>query len=124
MAQILPFPMVCNSHYGKTNFSQGVHGIFYTIPSCLMLICDLPTKMPSYMGFFGSKAISHFWHLLKIKGYIKGDILWEKQIGLALLVALVGLISVKRSKLDAAKADSQSNNEPNENIKPKSDEKI
>ena len=63
--------------------------------ACGSIIVDIPTKMPSYMGFFVSKAISMIWSLLKDYKYMP-EILFEKQIGMALLAALIGLISVLR----------------------------
>ena len=55
--------------------------------------------MPSYMGFFNSKAISMGWSLLKTYGYISEVIAFEKQIGMAILAAVVGYIAVKKAKL-------------------------
>ena len=40
-------------------------GLQFVWPSIATLIVELPSKMPAYMGFFLSKAISLFWARLK-----------------------------------------------------------
>ena len=59
--------------------------------------------MPAYMGFFLSKAISLLWARLKQNGTVPSVISFEKELGFALLAALIGLISVKRNKMAASK---------------------
>ena len=52
--------------------------------------------MPSYMGFFVSKAISMGWGLAKTYNLLPFEIPFEKQLGFALLAGLIGLVSVKK----------------------------
>ena len=63
------------------------------------LFVDLPTKMPAYMGFFLSKAISLLWARLKQSGIVPSVIPFEKEMTFALLAGLIGLISVMKRKI-------------------------
>lgn len=69
----------------------------YALIPIMSLIVDVPSKMPSYMGFFVSKAISQAWALLKHFGKVPKLVPFEKQIGFALLAGLIGFVSVKRA---------------------------
>jgi len=99
----LPFITVCFFPLNSLIFKflpQGWRATlaYGTLP-ILSLIVDVPTKMPGYMGFFCSKAISMAWGLLKTYEYVPGPLPFEKQIGLALLAAIIGYVSVKKSKM-------------------------
>ena len=69
----------------------------------MSLIFDVPSKMPSYMGFFVSKAISQAWALAKHFDSVPKLVPFEKQIGFALLAGLIGFVSVKRAQIEGAK---------------------
>ena len=99
----LPFITVCYFPLNSLIFQSLPQSLrlclaYGTLP-ILSLAVDLPSKMPSYMGFFNSKAISMGWSLLKTYGYISEVIAFEKQIGMAILAAVVGYIAVKKAKL-------------------------
>ena len=70
---------------------------FYGLFPMATLGLDFPTKMPSYVGFFGSKAISTGWALLKVHQIVPKNIPLEKHIGLAALAGIIGYLSVKQS---------------------------
>ena len=74
-------------------------GLFYALPPSASIIIEQSSKLPAYSGFYVSKAISHAWALLKINGVIPSQIPLEKYIGLALLTALFGLVSVLKGRL-------------------------
>ena len=96
---------------------SGRVGLLYALPSIATLIVDLPTKMPAYMGFFLSKAISLFWARLKQSGTVPRVIAFEKEMTFALLAGLIGLISVKRGQIAAAKAAAKKEINIDENVK-------
>ena len=77
--------------------------LIYIWTSIATLIVELPTKMPAYMGFFLSKAVSLFWARLKLSGAVPSVIAFEKEMTFALLAGLIGFVSVKRGKINAAK---------------------
>mmetsp|Transcript_22531 Transcript_22531/g.27851 ORF Transcript_22531/g.27851 Transcript_22531/m.27851 type:complete len:158 (-) Transcript_22531:137-610(-) len=93
---------LCSDPMVYLSFGQRVSLIYSLLP-IMALIVDVPSKMPSYMGFFVSKAISQAWALLKYQDRLPKTIPFEKQIGLALLAGLIGFISVKRAKIEGAK---------------------
>ena len=68
--------------------------LIYIWTSIATLIVELPTKMPAYMGFFLSKAVSLFWARLKQRGTVPSVIAFEKEMTFALLAGLIGLVSV------------------------------
>lgn len=68
--------------------------LIYIWTSIATLIVELPTKMPAYMGFFLSKAVSLFWARLKQSGAVPSVITFEKEMTFALLAGLIGLVSV------------------------------
>ena len=101
-----PFVLVCAFPLGSDpltflTWGQRV-GLLYTWTSIATLIVELPSKMPAYMGFFFSKAISLFWARLKLSGTLPKVIAFEKEMTFALLAALIGLISVRKGKIAAA----------------------
>ena len=49
-----------------------------------------------------SKSISQAWDMLKKYKKVPSGILFEKQIGLAILAALIGFVSVKNGRKEAA----------------------
>lgn len=65
----LPFMIVCRWRLNSDPFvflSFGIRTcLIYALVPIMSLILDEPSKMPSYMGFFVSKAISQAWALLK-----------------------------------------------------------
>ena len=72
--------------------------MYSTLP-ILALIQELPTKMPAYMGFFFSKAISMAWGLAKTYKVAPSNLpRIEKVLGMGLLCALIGFVSVKQGK--------------------------
>ena len=77
--------------------------IIYGSLAVASLGVEIPTKLPAYMGFFLSKAISMGWGLLKTYNYLPGSIIFEKQIGLALLAGLIGIVSAKKARMRALK---------------------
>lgn len=68
--------------------------LIYIWTSIATLIVELPTKMPAYMGFFLSKAVSLFWARLKQSGAVPSVIAFEKEMTFALLAGLIGFVSV------------------------------
>ena len=102
----LPFIIVCNFPLNSDPFYFLPFGVritlFYAYPAILSsLILELPTKMPSYMGFFISKAISMAWGLIKTYNVMPFAIPFEKQLGLALICSLIGFVSVKKARMKA-----------------------
>lgn len=99
----MPFWLICNVPLNSLPFKFLPRGIqislWYGYSSILGLIVDLPTKMPSYMGFFVSKALSLGWGLMKTYKIIPNAIPFEKQIGMALLSGMIGLVSVKKARI-------------------------
>ena len=77
--------------------------IIYGSLAVASLGVEIPTKLPAYMGFFLSKAISMGWGLLKTYNYLPGSIIFEKQIGLALLAGIIGFVSAKKAQMRAVK---------------------
>ena len=77
--------------------------IVYGTLAVASLGIEIPTKLPAYMGFFLSKGISMGWGLLKKYNYLPGSIIFEKQIGMALLAGLIGIVSAKKARMRAAK---------------------
>ena len=59
--------------------------------------------MPSYMGFFVSKAISLGWGCLKFYGVAPDNLPFESALGMALLCGLIGFVSVKKGRISAMK---------------------
>ena len=103
----LPFILVCQNPFCKDplvwlSFGQRAC-LSYALFPIMCLIVDVPSKMPSYMGFFVSKAISQAWALMKYFDMLPQTLPLEKQIGFALLAGLIGFVSVKRAKIEGAK---------------------
>ena len=67
----------------------------------------MPSKMPSYMGYFVAKSVSLAWALLKLNDKLPVKISLERQIQWVLLAGLVGFLSVKKGKMAAMKEVSQ-----------------
>ena len=78
--------------------------MYSTLP-ILALIQELPTKMPAYMGFFLSKAISMAWGLAKTYKVAPTKMPFEQAVGMALLCGLIGFVSVKQGKVAAMKKE-------------------
>lgn len=83
----LPFPAL--SFFWKNMFVYGL------LPMSTLAI-EPPTRMPGYVGFYISKAISLLWQILKFYHLVPA-IPFEKQVGFAILAALIGFLSVKQS---------------------------
>jgi len=100
----LPFILCCNIRICSDPFTFLPFGwrvsLVYSLLPILCIIVETPSKMPSYMGFFVSKAISQAWALLKYFGSVPKSIPFEKEVGLALLAGIIGLLSVKRAKIE------------------------
>ena len=107
----MPFTMVCivPQHRNPLTFlPQGIRMMtaYGTIPICFGLSVEVPTKMPSYMGFFVSKAISQAWAFLKTHKVVHQSYPLEKHIGFAILAGMIGLVSVKKTRRRAIKKGS------------------
>ena len=94
------------------------------MPPSGSVILEQSSKLPSYSGFYVSKAISHAWALLKVKGIIPSIIPLEKYIGLALLTALFGLVSVLKGRISAAKLKEKAGETPEEVLPEKPEKKV
>ena len=75
--------------------------LVYTSSASLCLIAEDPSKMPAYMGFFVSKAISLIWRNCQKYGLAPGYVPFENVFAVALIAGLIGYISVKKAKLKA-----------------------
>jgi len=83
----LPFPSL--SFFWKNMFVYGL------LPMSTLAV-EPQNRMPGYVGFYISKVISVLWQILKFK-HLVPVIPFEKQMGMAILSALIGFLSVKQS---------------------------
>ena len=107
LATGLPFRLVCLIPLVSDPLYFLPIGVRITLTHALLpitcMIVEMPSRLPSYMGFFIGKSISMAWQLLKTYGYVPRNIPGEKKIGLSILAAIVGIISVKKAQMEAHK---------------------
>ena len=76
-----PFQICCYVPLGTDPFHwmpQGLRiSMVYSFLPIMTLIQELPSKMPSYMGFFVSKAISLGWGMLKFYNIVTPSMPFE-----------------------------------------------
>ena len=101
VAATLPFALICLVPFNKLPFPSLALPLrisfTYGFLPMMSLALESSTKMPAYLGFFVSKAISMLWQLLKLKNFVP-TIPFETQATYALLTGLIGFVSVKQSR--------------------------
>ena len=97
----LPTVITCMIPFHKLPLAGWRFGLrislVYSLFPNMCLIVDAANRMPAYMGFFVSKAISMAWAVVKAKTSLPNKIPGEKILTFAILAGLVGVLSAKNA---------------------------